>query len=115
MIDSSNLLESIGVEETSRAEVGEEIAVGRVELLAAVADPIRWRVLTLLSQKPHCVCDMQEHILIAANLLSYHLRVLRELGLVQSTKKGRQVEYRLDEGAQQRLIAALPIAPQGDN
>ena len=58
---------------------------------------------------------MQEHILIAANLLSYHLRVLRELGLVQSTKKGRQVEYRLDEGAQQRLIAALPIAPHGDN
>ncbi len=102
------MIEAMGVE--GSAEVDNDLAAGSVELLAAIADPVRWHVLTLLDQKPHCVCDMQEHILVAANLLSYHLKVLRDLGLVQSVKKGRLVEYDLAEGSRERLLAALPIA-----
>ena len=51
-------------------------------LLAAVADPIRWMVLERLATQPSCVCNLQEHVPIAASLLSYHLKVLREAGLV---------------------------------
>ena len=81
-----------------------------VSLLTAVADPIRWTVLQRLAEASSCVCDLQEHVPIAANLLSYHLKVLREAGLVTTSRRGRWVDYALAEGALDRLRAALPGA-----
>jgi predicted transcriptional regulator len=47
-------------------------------VLQAVADLVRWWVLDMLAEEPRCVCKIQEQIPIAGNLLSYHLKVLRE-------------------------------------
>jgi len=55
-----------------------------------------------------CVCDLQAEVAVAPNLLSYHLRVLREAGLVTSARRGRWIDYRLAHGALERLDAALP-------
>ena len=79
-----------------------------VALLAAVADPVRWTVLQRLASQPSCVCDLQEHVPIAANLLSYHLKVLREAGLVTTRRRGRWIDYALADDALDRLHAALP-------
>ena len=81
-----------------------------VALLAVVADPVRWSVLALLADGQRCVCDLQAEVPIAANLLSYHLRVLREAGLVSATKRGRWVDYALADDAADRMRAALPTA-----
>ena len=81
-----------------------------VSLLTAVADPIRWRVLQRLAGAPACVCELQEQAPIAANLLSYHLRVLREAGLVTTSRRGRWIDYALADDAVDRLRAALPGA-----
>ncbi len=78
------------------------------ELLAVVADPIRWTVVTQLTAGGSCVCNLQERIPIAANLLSYHLKVLREAGLVTTTRRGRWIDYTLAGDALDRLHAALP-------
>ena len=78
------------------------------ELLAVAADPIRWRVLTQLTGGETCVCDLQQRIPIAANLLSYHLKVLRETGMVTTTRRGRWIDYTLAVDAIDRLRAALP-------
>ena len=70
-----------------------------VELLAgfaALADPVRLRLVGVLAVGGRCVCDLQEQVPAAPNLLSYHLRVLREAGLVTASKRGRWVDYRLD-------------------
>jgi ArsR family transcriptional regulator, arsenate/arsenite/antimonite-responsive transcriptional repressor len=80
-----------------------------VALLATVADPVRWRVLRLLASGQACVCEIQEQVPVASNLLSYHLRVLREAGLITSSKRGRWVDYRLAPGAGAALTAALPV------
>jgi ArsR family transcriptional regulator len=45
---------------------------------------------------------------IAANLLSYHLKVLRGAGLVTTSRRGRWVDYALADDAFERLVAALP-------
>jgi ArsR family transcriptional regulator len=79
-----------------------------VSLLAAVADPVRWSVLQRLAGAPSCVCDLQEHVPVAANLLSYHLKVLRGAGLVTTSRRGRWVDYALADDAFERLVAALP-------
>ena len=80
-----------------------------VAVLATVADPVRWRVLRLLAAGQACVCEIQAQVPVASNLLSYHLRVLREAGLITSNKRGRWVDYRLVADAGALLAAALPV------
>lgn len=84
-----------------------------VALLQAVADPVRWVVMATLAQAPRCVCDLQARIPIPGNLLSYHLKVLREAGLVTSSRRGRWVDYALAPGALTRLREAMPGAVVG--
>ena len=61
-----------------------------------------------MPQAPRCVCKIQEQIPIAGNLLSYHLKVLREVGLVSTSRRGRWVDYALAHDAPERMRAALP-------
>lgn len=82
---------------------------GSGALLAAVADPVRWTVLQRLGTGTACVCELQEQVAVAPNLLSYHLRVLREAALVVAVKRGRWVDYSLTPDAFDRLVAALPV------
>ncbi len=79
-----------------------------VRLLQAASDPVRWSVLARLTEGTACVCELQEHFPIAANLLSYHLRVLRDARLVTTKRRGRWVDYSLAPDAHDRLRAAIP-------
>lgn len=81
----------------------------RADLFSALGDPIRLRILDELGGCKRCVCDLQEAIEIAPNLLSYHLRVLREAGLVVATRRGRWVDYELAPAASEVAAAALPF------
>ena len=84
--------------------------VSPVTLLQAIADPVRWTVLERLSHGGRCVCDLQEHVDVSPTLLSYHLRILREAGLVTTSRRGRWIDYALAPDAAARLAAALPTA-----
>lgn len=77
-------------------------------LLTAVADPIRLQLLHLLVGRTRCVCDLQPDPEIPGNLLSYHLKVLRDAGLIVGSRRGRWIDYSLTEGALERLQDALP-------
>ncbi|HET9656467.1 MAG TPA: metalloregulator ArsR/SmtB family transcription factor [Kineosporiaceae bacterium] len=78
-------------------------------LLSAAADPNRMTVLRLLAAGTTCVCTIQEHVPVAPNLLSYHLKVLRDAGLIVGRRRGRWVDYQLVGGALDRLRDALPV------
>jgi ArsR family transcriptional regulator len=77
------------------------------EAFGALADPTRVRVLVMLEAGRRCVCDLQEEIGIAPNLLSYHLRILRDAGLVTAARRGRWVDYELAP-ALEALRSAIP-------
>ena len=66
------------------------------------------QVLDELTSGQRCVCELQATIDIAPNLLSYHLRVLREAGLVEASKRGRWVDYRLAVAAADLVRGSLP-------
>jgi ArsR family transcriptional regulator len=85
----------------------------RAEVLKAIADPSRLEILEILSPEIRCNCHLQEVLDLAPNLLSYHLKVLREAGLIEGTKRGRWVDYALTPDAHARIAAALPkdLAP----
>ena len=93
---SSTILESTTLEE-------------RATLFSALGDPIRLQVLDELTSGQRCVCELQETIDIAANLLSYHLRVLREAGLVEASRRGRWVDYRVADAAADLVRGFLPV------
>jgi ArsR family transcriptional regulator len=85
----------------------------RAEILKAIADPSRLEILEILSPEIRCNCHLQEVLDLAPNLLSYHLKVLREAGLIEGTRRGRWVDYALTPDARARIAAALPrdLAP----
>jgi len=65
----------------------------------------------LSSEGPTCVCNLSADPPTAPNLLSYHLRVLREAGLVTALRRGRWIDYSLADGALDRLRSTLPRRP----
>ncbi|MFW2514146.1 ArsR/SmtB family transcription factor [Demequina sp. SO4-13] len=93
---------------STRTEVWECDAEERVSVLVAAADPVRWTVLDVLSNGPRCVCELQELVPVAGNLMSYHLKVLREARLVTATRRGRWVDYAVCPDTFERLVASLP-------
>ena len=62
----------------------------------ALSDPIRLRILDLLRNQELCVCDLCEALDLSQSKLSFHLKVLKEAQLVQSTQEGRWIYYRLN-------------------
>ena len=68
-------------------------------VLRVAADPLRLRILGLLSGEALCVCHLQETLGARQPLVSHHLRVLREAGLVDTEPCGRFTYYRLHPGA----------------
>ena len=84
--------------------------VEAAERVAALADPIRLAIVRVLAEGEQCVCDLRDRVPVAANLLSYHLRVLREAELVSATRRGRWVDYRLNGEGFGTLWRALAAA-----
>jgi DNA-binding transcriptional ArsR family regulator len=66
-----------------------------VELLKALAAPVRLAVVEELTAGPRCVHELVERLGVSQPLASQHLRVLRGAGLVTAGRRGREVEYRL--------------------
>ncbi len=71
-------------------------------LFKALADPNRLRILDTLMQGDTCNCELTEQLGLSANLLSHHLRALRQAGLVNSRRDavdGRWIYYAADKEA----------------
>jgi ArsR family transcriptional regulator len=64
-----------------------------------LADPTRLRILQRLSQGEGTVGDLQKHVDLSQPLVSWHLRSLRTVGLVETRRVGREVICRLDRRA----------------
>jgi ArsR family transcriptional regulator len=64
-----------------------------VSLFHALSDPIRLAILELLRGGERCVCDLQDDLDTAQSKLSFHLKVLKEAGLVEDRREGRWSYY----------------------
>lgn len=74
-----------------------------------MADPIRLEIVRRLGDGGYrCVCELLSESGVAANLLSYHLGVLRRAGLVTTRRRGRWVDYRLVPEALAQLWRVVP-------
>jgi ArsR family transcriptional regulator len=62
----------------------------------ALSDPLRLRILTLLQEQELCVCDLCDRLEVTQSKLSFHLKTLKEAGLVRARQQGRWIYYSLD-------------------
>ena len=67
-----------------------------VELFHALSDETRLQIIELLRKGERCVCELTDSLDAAQSRLSFHLRVLRDAGIVRDRKDGRWVYYELD-------------------
>lgn len=75
-----------------------EEATRTAGLLAALADPMRLRIVSLLAAAPEgtvCGCELEDPLGLAQPTVSHHLRILREAGLIVGERRGRWVHYGL--------------------
>ncbi len=61
----------------------------------ALSDARRLRIIDLLRGGERCVCDLQADLDCGQSLLSFHLKALRDGGLVTARKDGRWAYYAL--------------------
>lgn len=83
-----------------------------VQLYHALSDETRLEILDMLRDGECCVCDLQSALDAAQSRLSFHLRVLKDAGLVLDRREGRWAYYRIDPDALSEVhdltVALLP-------
>ena len=80
----------------------------------ALSDETRIGLIQLLRKGERCVCDLTNALDAAQSRLSFHLKVLKDAGIVSDRKDGRWVHYELNEDAfaeAHRLLAGLEPQP----
>jgi ArsR family transcriptional regulator len=65
----------------------------------ALSDETRVQIVEMLAGGERCVCDLQEALDAAQSRLSFHLKVLRDAGLISGRREGRWNHYSLNPGA----------------
>lgn len=90
--------------------MGDAEAEALARTLKAVADPNRVKLLhRLISAAPDgvCVCDLTEPLGIAQPSVSYHLRILRQAGLVERRQERNFAYFSVRDDALRQLAALL--------
>jgi len=78
-----------------------------VELFHALSDETRLEVIELLRKGERCVCELTDSLDAAQSRLSFHLRVLKDAGIVRDRKDGRWVHYELSPEAFEEVEALV--------
>src|SRR5437016_14409863 len=78
----------------------------------ALSDETRLEIVRLLSHGERCVCELQQALEAAQSRLSFHLKTLKDAGLVSDRRDGRWVYYALNRAAlDQRAEFASDVKP----
>ena len=69
----------------------------REQLLKAMADSTRLKILELLLSGEKCVCEIFPHVKKTQSTVSIHLGKMEQLGLIRSRRDGKRIYYQIKE------------------
>jgi ArsR family transcriptional regulator len=79
------------------APLAEADATALAQTYAAIADPVRLRLLSLIAASGElCSCDLLEPLAKSQPTVSHHTKILAEAGLIVGDKRGRWVYWSID-------------------
>lgn len=78
-----------------------------IKVMKALSDPGRVKIVKILQHKVMCVCEIQQALGLAQSTTSKHLKILEESGLIEYSKEGLWVNYRLADGARSPFVVSL--------
>ncbi len=79
------------------APLGEADAVALAHTYAAIADPVRLRLLSMIAAAGEmCSCDLMEPLSKSQPTVSHHTKILADAGLIAGDKRGRWVYWRVE-------------------
>lgn len=64
-------------------------------LFRVLGQPVRIQILLLLAREPACVCHLEAYLGLRQAAISQHLMLLRDAGLVNTAREGRNIYYSL--------------------
>ena len=67
-----------------------------VGIMESLSDPIRINILELMMDGEICVCDIVNVTGLSQSKISYHIKILKDSGLISDRQEGRWVYYKLD-------------------
>jgi ArsR family transcriptional regulator, arsenate/arsenite/antimonite-responsive transcriptional repressor len=73
----------------------------------ALSDETRVEIVEMLSHGERCVCELMDSLDAAQSRLSFHLKTLKDAGLVTDRREGRWVYYSLDRAALNEMVEFL--------
>lgn len=73
----------------------------------ALSDPTRRAILRVLRHGPCVAGKIKDEVGVAANALSFHLRILKDADLVRDRRKGQFIEYELNTTVMDDMIRFL--------
>ncbi|MBD2546374.1 MULTISPECIES: ArsR/SmtB family transcription factor [Planktothricoides] len=76
--------------------VSEEPHRGIAAGFHALSDPLRIQVLELLRRQELCVCELCDQLAVNQSKLSFHLKTLKDAGLIRGRQEGRWIYYSLN-------------------
>jgi len=88
------------LEDVIEHEKAEKVA----KVFSAVSDPVRIKILKLLERESMCVCELMGALNMRQPLISYHLKLLREAGLIKPIRRGKWVFYKIADKKVLRMI-----------
>ena len=80
---------------TARQLVSEPALQRLARTFHALSDETRLRIVARLLTGEQCVCDLMETLDAAQSRLSFHMKILKEAGLVSDRRRGRWIHYKI--------------------
>ena len=78
-----------------------------VEFLKVISEENRLKILCILQKEDLCVCDIWQYLNLPQNLVSHHLKVLKDFGLLSSKREGLKIFYKLNKKAVEKYLKLL--------
>ncbi len=73
----------------------------------ALADETRLRIIDCLLECEQCVCDLTDSLQVGQSRLSFHLKTLKDAGILKDRREGRWIYYSLNQEAIEELQEVL--------
>lgn len=90
-----DVIHSETVELVKERVLDEESLLLMADFYKALSDSTRIKIINVLDEGELCVCDISVLLNMTKSAVSHQLKYLREMNLISSTKRGKEVFYRL--------------------